>query len=544
MKNLSLLFLVFISTVLFAQQKFTATPDVLYGNLFTDIQLKQVLPDGKTFVDATPKRNIKEILQDYNCRNDAVFNLKRFVYDNFILPKTDTITNTETEINATLHIKKLWSVLKRNPDNITVNHTGNSLLPLPYAYIVPGGRFREIYYWDSYFTMLGLKESGETAMIENMVKNFAYLINTYGHVPNGNRSYYLSRSQPPFFCLMVKLLASIKGEYIYKIYLPAMEKEYAYWMKGANNLKPNGANNRVVKMTNGALLNRYWDDEQTPRPESYKEDYETAEAAALELAMRIKVASPKKLKEILDQKKATTYQNLRAGACSGWDFSSRWFADERNISTIQTTHIIPVDLNCLLFSMERIIAKANLIVKNKGSAKLFLQKAAKRKLAINAYCYNIKSGYYFDYNFATKQPLNVITAAGLFPLYVNIATTKQANATALTAQQNLLKLGGLVTTTNLTGQQWDAPNGWAPLQWIAVKGLMHYNHNALADTIARRWLFLNDKVYFATGKMMEKYNVEDINKLAGGGEYPSQDGFGWTNGVYLALKSALLKPNN
>ena len=542
MKTKALIYFAFVPTFLFAQNKFPPTPDKIYGDLFTDIQLKQILPDGKTFVDATPKRKVDDILLDYKSQNDTNYNLKKFVDDNFNLPLTPTLAYNKKEDNATLHIKNLWAVLLRQPDKDKITQIGNSILPLPYPYIVPGGRFREIYYWDSYFTMLGLKESGEKEMIENMVKNFAYLINTYGHIPNGNRSYYLSRSQPPFFCFMVKLLAAIKGDSIYKTYLPAMEKEYAFWMKGAKNIKINQAIYSVVKMPNGAVLNRYWDTQQTPRPESYKEDFETAEAAALALAMRIKVASPQKLREILDNVKTTTYQNLRAGACSGWDFSSRWFADNTNLATIQTTQIIPVDLNCLLFTMEQILAKSQQLSKNSKAANLYHQKAVARKIAINKYCYNSKLGYFFDYNFETQQQLSVITAAGLFPLFVNIATLKQASATALTANKNLLKAGGLVTTTNYTGQQWDAPNGWAPLQWIAVKGLKNYKQNQLADTIATRWLLLNDKVYLATGKMMEKYNVVDVSKFAGGGEYPSQDGFGWTNGVYLALESLITQP--
>ena len=122
------------------------------------------------------------------------------------------------------------------------------------------------------------------------------------------------------------------------------------------------------------------------------------------------------------------------------------------------------------------------------------------------------------------------------PLFFKIATQAQADLVAEMIQAEFLKPGGVVASLKNTGQQWDAPNGWAPLQWITIMGLENYGHHSLADTIAQRWLALNDKVYAATGKMMEKYNVEDINQLAGGGEYPGQDGFGWTNGVYLALK--------
>jgi alpha,alpha-trehalase len=185
--------------------------------------------------------------------------------------------------------------------------------------------------------------------------------------------------------------------------------------------------------------------------------------------------------------------------------------------------------------MEKTIAKAYSKVHKTSKAKFFLAKADDRKQAILKYCWNTKKGNFYDYNFVTKQQTDNITAASLYPLFVKLATTKQANLVAKATRKLLLKPGGLATTTYNTGQQWDAPNGWAPLQWIAVTGLNNYKQTTLATLIAKRWLTLNDKVYKKTGKMMEKYNVEDITLLAGGGEYPSQDGFGWTNGVYLAL---------
>ena len=516
-----------------------ATPDKIYGQLFVDVQLAKIFTDGKTFVDCTPKRKIRDIMYDYGLAKGPKMNLKKFVEDNFDMPAEPPAFNyIMKEPVAANHIKNLWSVLRRDAD---VAVEGSSLLALPNPYIVPGGRFREIYYWDSYFTMLGLKESGETEMIENMVKNFAFLIDKYGHIPNGNRSYYLSRSQPPFFSLMVELLATIKGEAVYKTYLPQLEKEYNYWMEGADKLKKGTAFKRLVKLNDGTVLNRYWDDLNSPRQESYKEDYDLSEAAANELAMRIKMASPEALKKILDETRGNVCRNLRAGAESGWDFSSRWFADEKNISSIQTTDIVSVDLNCLLYNLEMVIAKGMFLKRGEIAGNKYKSIAAKRKTAIIKYCWNAKTNFFCDFNIETRTQQANITAAGLFPLFVKIATAAQANAVAATAKQYLLKPGGIVTTTNNTGQQWDAPNGWAPLQWVAVNGLNNYKQIVLAKDIATRWLALNDKVYAATGKMMEKYNVEDMNKEAGGGEYPSQDGFGWTNGVYLALKAFVIK---
>jgi alpha,alpha-trehalase len=172
---------------------------------------------------------------------------------------------------------------------------------------------------------LGLRESGEIEMIHNMVKNFAYLIDTYGHIPNGNRTYYLSRSQPPFFAMMVELLADIKGDSIYVSFLPQLQKEHQFWMKGTEKLTSGQANARVVKMKDGSLLNRYWDDNTVPRQESYKEDVEVAERSG--------------------KNKVEMYKHLRAGAESGIDFSSRWFTDPKEIATIQTTDFVAVDLN-------------------------------------------------------------------------------------------------------------------------------------------------------------------------------------------------------
>ncbi|MCW3090224.1 MAG: treF [Ferruginibacter sp.] len=540
MKRILLIFLYLAPLLLIAQQpQLPATPAKIYGQLFKDVQLQGIFTDSKTFVDCTPKRKVRDIMYDYGMMKGPGFNLKKFVSDNFELPPPPPQLNyIQPEKNVSMHIKNLWSVLKRKTDYSSSNQSnnGSSLLPLPNYYIVPGGRFREVYYWDSYFTMLGLKESGETELIENMVKNFTYQVNTYGHIPNGNRTYYLSRSNPPFFSLMVELLAGIKGNAVYKAYLPAMEKEYAYWMEGSNVIKRGTSLKHVVKLADGTLLNRYWDADTSLRPESYKEDYELTESVVNELAMRIKVSSPEALKKILNDKRNKVNLHLRSAVESGWDFSSRWFADQQNLSTIQTADIIPVDLNCLLYLLEMNISKAKKITGLNNSSTVYLQKANNRKAAILKYCWNSKEQFFYDYNAAAASQSQEITAAGLFPLFAKIATPSQAAGTEATAKKHLLKPGGMGTTNEHTGQQWDAPNGWAPLQWISIIGFNNYGKNETAKEIAKRWLSLNEKVYAATGKLMEKYNVEDINQEAGGGQYPSQDGYGWTNGVYLALK--------
>jgi alpha,alpha-trehalase len=487
-------------------------------SLFEAVQLNSILEDGKTFVDCIPRYHLDEIEKKYLEQLDRKgFDLASFVDSNFEMPPAFGASyESNKALSVEDNIRRLWDVLTRTPVA-----EESSLINIPFTYIVPGGRFREIYYWDSYFTMLGLRQHNRVDLIESMINNFAFLIRKFGHIPNGNRRYYLSRSQPPFFALMVTLLATIRNDDgVYLHYKNEMEKEYAFWQQGAAGIQAGEGNYRVVKMPGGELLNRYYDNNPRPREESYAQDVEVG--------------------KISRQTAEKTFTHLRAGAESGWDFSSRWFADEYHIDTIQTTDIVPVDLNCLLYSLELTIAKTHSLAGDETAAKDFEMKAGNRREAIHTYCWNDRVNFFCDYNLASQEKQHNITAAGLFPLFVNIASIDQAQAVAEVSEYYLLKAGGMVTTTNHTGQQWDAPNGWAPLQWIAFVGLSNYKHHRLAKEIAGRWLALNEKVFQETGKLMEKYNVEDLDKPAGGGEYPGQDGFGWTNGIYVALKNSTL----
>ncbi|MDR5589827.1 alpha,alpha-trehalase TreA [Christiangramia sp. SM2212] len=497
-------------------------PAELYGDLFYDVQTMEIFPDSKTFVDVKPQYNVSLIRQRYNMLDDTTKNgITDFVDQHFDLPGNDF----EFEIDSSsirTHIGKLWDVLKRPADE----ERSGTLIPLPEPYIVPGGRFREIYYWDSYFTMLGLQEDSEIETIENMVDNFAFLINEYGFIPNGNRTYYLGRSQPPFFAMMVKVLAESKGEKVLANYLPELEREYNFWMNGSLSLVDITASKRVVKMPDGEILNRYWDDNNTPRPESYREDVKTASEAVAQ--------NPELTKE-------QVYRNLRAGAESGWDFSSRWLSKDANgkfdLSTIYTTDIVPIDLNSLMYNLEMTISEAARISGDNEKAESFSQKAESRKKALLKYHWNQENGFFMDYDFKKEQTTEQLSLAGVYPLFFKVATQDQSEKIAETIEQTFLKPGGLVSTPYHTGEQWDAPNGWAPLQWLSVKGLQNYGQNELSATITSRWLKLNKDVYDRTFKMLEKYNVEDLSKESGGGEYPTQDGFGWTNGVYQKLSS-------
>ncbi len=443
-----------------------SSPDILLGPLFNEVQSARLFPDQKTFADAVPKSDPLTILADYRMQHtQSGFDLRHFVEMNFILPKEGEKYVPPEGQSLREHIDDLWPVLTRTTDKA---NKWDSLLPLPKPYVVPGGRFREVYYWDSYFTMLGLAESGHWDKIGDMVDNFAYELDTWGHIPNGNRSYYLSRSQPPFFSLMVELLATHDSDALKK-YRPQMEKEYAYWMEGADGLQPGQANKRVVKLDDGSILNRYWDDRDTPRPESWLDDVTTAKNNPNRPATEI-------------------YRDLRSAAASGWDFSSRWMDDPQKLGTIRTTSIVPVDLNALMFKMEKLLARASQEDGDTASASKYDGLASARQKAMESHLWNDKEGWYADYDLKTRKVRNQLTAAALFPLYVKAASQDRADKVAAAASSRLLKPGGISTTTINSGQQWDAPNGWAPLQWVAVEGLQNYGQQKVAMDVTWRFL--------------------------------------------------------
>lgn len=509
----SLLTSLLIIAIVFAKAQ-APTPRQLFPGLFEAVQLSDIFPDNKTFVDATPKRDPALIMKDYNQqKNESGFNLKQFVTDNFIIPgPPSTIFKSDITTGIRKHIDTLWKVLYRRHDTVS---RYSSLLPMPNDFIIPGGRFRETYYWDSYFTMLGLRESHKTEIIHNMISNFAYMIDKYGFIPNGTRSYYLTRSQPPFFSMMLDLLAKDEGEQVIEKYQPELLKEYSFWMRGSEKLKPGQAYRNTVRMPDGEILNRYWDESDKPREESFKKDVNAA--------------------KLTRQREGDFYRNIRAAAESGWDFSTRWMDTTGKLETIRTTFILPVDLNCLLYHLELSVAKSYKLQGDLTKSGVYLAKAAARKKAILKYAWSDKNGWFMDYNWKEHHVTPQQTLAGVFPLEFNIADARQAAKVALNLKTKFLKPGGLVTTLNRSGQQWDSPNAWAPLQYMAIEGLNNYHQTNLARSIAERWIQTNLKVFNDTGKLMEKYNVVDPNVNAGGGEYPLQDGFGWTNGVLLNL---------
>ncbi len=491
-------------------RSFPATPSALFGDVFAAVQEARLFPDSKTFADAVPRHDPQQIMADWS-RLEASDReaLQLFVAANFDIP-TAPPQNPSVASSVEDYIKGSWRQLTRSQKDAAPHA---SALALPEDFVVPGGRFRELYYWDSYFTMLGLVRSGRQDLVEALIENFGSLIDRYGHIPNGTRSYYLSRSHPPFFYLAAQLSANNNPD-ARRRRLQWMLAEHAFWMDGEGALAPAQAHRRVARLPDGAVLNRYWDDSPTPRDESWTEDVHLA------------TATP-------DRDAAELWRDLRAAAESGWDFSSRWLGDRKTLGTIRTTRIIPIDLNSLLFGLEEAIAHESVALDEPTAAE-YLQRANARAAAIRQHLWDESTGHYSDYDLDMARVASEPTAAMAFPLFVGLANGAEAKSTAAALRDALLGNWGLATTARVTGEQWDSPNGWAPLQWIACQGLWQYGENDLANEIADRWLNVVRKQYDATGLIFEKYNI-DNGVAGGGGEYDVEIGFGWTNGVALAL---------
>lgn len=496
------------------------TPAQTFGPLYADVETRGLFADDKLFPDAAPRRPAAEILAAYRAGApwaDAA--LKTFVLANFTVPgEAEALAApTRATVPIATHIARLWPVLTRNGAE---RAPGGSALSLPAPYVVPGGRFRELYYWDSYFTMLGLAKDGRQDLVESMIDDFGSLIDRYGHIPNGARTYYLTRSQPPVFYAMVGL-SQATDQAVRARRLAWMKAEHAFWMIGAAGLKPGTAQLHVVALPDGAVLNRYFDLRSTPRDESF----------AIDERLALRAHRPA----------AEVYADVRAAAESGWDFISRWLADQRTLETIHTRDLVEPDLNSLLYGLEQAISADCRRSGDAACAQSYCAQAQARAQAMRRWLWDARDGLYRDYDWRLGRFSPGVSAATLYPLFAGLATREEAHRVAVLVRSHLLAPGGVRTTLLATGQQWDAPNGWAPIQWIAVAGLKRYGEAALADDISCRWLRTVGLSYAATGKLVEKYDIEAV-RPGGGGEYPLQDGFGWTNGVAAAMRCSRPSP--
>lgn len=531
---------------LFAARSFSQScnsPVYCQGKLLDTVQMARIFNDSKSFVDMRMKFPQEEILKKFDALMSASNDkptreqIEGFVGENFeegneieewnpkdynsqpgFLKKIDDVVVRDFARNL-VHI---WPVLARKVRPEVKQHQERySLISVPNGFIVPGGRFREFYYWDSYWIIQGLLISDMHETARGMIDNFIYIVNKYGFVPNGGRVYYLNRSQPPLLTLMAAAYMRHTQDIDWlKTNIKSLDKELRYWL--------NNKLTTVQKDGTEYTLAHYQVKSTTPRPESYAQDVATAAFFDDETARQ------------------NCYAELKSGAETGWDFSTRWIFDPNgthhaNLSYIEASRVIPVDLNSFLCSDFKEIARFYKILGDHKNAQFWNAKYKYWQNAIEKVLWDETDGIWYDYDRVEQQPRRLFFPSNIAPLWATIVpedtTEKFAKRVLnyLKAKQVLDFPGGIPTSLINSGEQWDYPNAWPPLQAFIIQGLDRAGLQQEAENLARKWLKANIRGFMNSHEMFEKYDALVSGKFGGGGEYTVQSGFGWTNGVALEL---------
>ncbi|KAL4019157.1 hypothetical protein IC575_022801 [Cucumis melo] len=508
--------------------------------------------DLKYYVDLSLKFDLNstqiafDALERSSNGSVSVENLRTFISNYFHSAGTDLVYSNPVDFNPqpdgflpkvenvevrtwALDIHNFWKNLSRRVSDDLIHHPDtHTLLPLPEPVVVPGSRFREIYYWDSYWIIRGLLASKMYDTAKGIVINLISMIDEFGHVLNGARSYYTNRSQPPLLSSMVYDIYLRTGDLEFvRNSLPALIKEHKFWNSGFHSV--------TVQNGNGNhSLSRYYAMWNEPRPESSLVDEKLASKFAN------------------NYEKKHLYREIASAAESGWDFSSRWMRDSTDLSTLATTSILPVDLNVFILKMELDISNLARAVGDYCTAEHFFEASLVRKKTINSIFWNSEKGQWLDYwldngsykgahSWNARNQNQNIYASNFIPLWIEsfYSDSRQMKKVLKSLRNSgLLCNAGIATSVINSGEQWDFPNGWAPIQHMIVEGLARSElpeAKALAEDIAARWLRTNYVAYKHTGFMHEKYDVQKCGDFGGGGEYVPQTGFGWSNGVVLAF---------
>jgi len=408
----------------------------------------------------------------------------------------------------------------------------HGLLYLPRPYVVPGGRFNEMYGWDSFFIQVGLLRDGELERARDMAENFIYEIDKYGTILNANRTYYLTRSQPPFLTEMVLgVYRQTHDKEFLRAAWPAVESYYRFWTTPPHLVESTG-------------LSRYYDLGQGPAPEvlsderdaqgrthydRVREYYRTHAVEDYDVSQYYDRAT--------DQLTPLFYRGDRSMRESGFDPSNRF-----GPFSVDIIHYVPVCLNSLLYRMEKESAEIARELGRKDEAGAWDERAANRRAAVDRYLWDEQAGLYYDYDFPGRRRRPYLFATTFYPLWAGLASSEQAQR-VLGNLRRLEAPGGILTSTNVSGSQWDAPFGWAPLQLIAVQGLRRYGFVPEADRVTGKFLSLVTRDFEEHGVIVEKYDVRQRRSdVAAGirfGYSANQVGFGWTNAAYVELLADL-----
>ena len=424
--------------------------------------------------------------------------------------------------------------LRRLPEPALAYTAAPGLLYLPRPYVVPGGRFNEMYGWDSYFIQVGLLRDGETALARDMAENFLYEIRHYGRILNANRTYYLTRSQPPFLPRMALGVYKRTHDRAWlRRAADLVEQFYGYWTWP-----------RAPHYTRETGLSRYYDAGQGPAPEvvaderdaqgrthydRVREFYRTHDVTDYDVSKFYDRAS-----DTLTQAFYTGDRSMRE---SGFDPSNRFGPFSADIASYN-----PVCLNSLRYAYERDTAEIMRELRRTASADLWEQRASMTRELVNRLLWDGRDGLYYDYNFEKRELRRYPFVTTFYPLWAGIATKEQA-ARVVSNLPMFERAGGLRTSTNVSGSQWDAPYGWAPVQLIAVEGLRRYGYEREANRISVNFLSMILKDFIEHNTIVEKYDVEARTSTLGAGlrfGYASNEiGFGWTNAAFTELYAQL-----
>uniref|UniRef100_A0A8C4YRH0 Trehalase n=1 Tax=Gopherus evgoodei TaxID=1825980 RepID=A0A8C4YRH0_9SAUR len=479
------------------------------GDLLKQVQLAKLFSDDKHFVDMPLQESpgawlwLSPLLSMFPSLSSSPQILAKI--------SDQKLQAWASDLNA-----KWKSLGRKIKDDVRTRPMFYSQIYVPHPVIVPGGRFIEYYYWDSYWVIEGLLLSEMAATAKGMIQNLLYLVERYGHIPNGGRVYYLCRSQPPFLTLMMDAyLAHANDTEFLRENIHLLEVEYEFWQR-----------NRSVSITVGDrnhTLNYYNVQIGEPRPESYSKDWELAS-------------------DLNEDARQELWAELKSAAESGWDFSSRWFLSwppplPATLKDTKASAVVPVDLNAFLCKTEHLLASFYRIL-----GKEPFQAALERRLeAVQAVFWNEAAGVWLDFNLLKKQPNPAFYPSNLAPLWTDCFSDQAAAERAVRYLEGSTVLSyknGLPTSLFRTGEQWDLPNAWPPLQHMVIAGLAKSSSSRakeIAFDLAQNWVRTNFALYKKYQAMFEKYNVDGDGKPGTGGEYQVQEGFGWTNGVVLQL---------
>jgi alpha,alpha-trehalase len=407
------------------------------------------------------------------------------------------------------------------------------LLYLPQPYVVPGGRFNEMYGWDSYFIVRGLLRDGLVTQAKEVVDDFLYEIRNYGKILNANRAYYLTRSQPPFLTgMLLAVYRRTHNRQWIEDAVPAIETYYRYWTSEPH-------------LTSSTGLARYFDLGDGPAAEVIASERDPNGITHYDRVLEYFRTHHVRDYDVSQYYDAKTnrltplfYKGDRSMRESGFDPSGRF-----GPFSVDIIHYNPVCLNSLLFLMESETAELLENIPDKaGEAATWRGRAHERAARINELMWDEQGGLYEDYDFARRRRHRYPFLTTFYPLWAGIASPRQAARVAANLPM-FERAGGLQTSTSQSGDQWDAPFGWAPLQLIAVEGLRRYGYNAEANRISEKFLSMVAGQYRSRGTILEKYDVvrrsAELNREIRFGYHTNEAGFGWTNAAFTILLDGL-----